>query len=124
MRSCVCHFFCVPLHHLLLAMKPIDWKKAWTNIRKYVLNKYVITFIAFGLIFLLAGEQSVISSIRRQRKMRAVRKELRETQEAIETARRELDNLRNTDSLERFAREKYYMHAEGEDVFYVSEDNN
>ena len=105
-------------------MKSIDWHSVWEKTRKYVLNKYVITVIVFALIFLFVGEQSVISSIRRGRKMRAVQKELRETNAAIETARRELDNLRNTDSLERFAREKYYMHAEGEDVFYVPVETN
>ena len=39
--------------------------------------------------------------------------------EGIKRAEKGLQVLQNTDSLERYAREHYYMHAENEDVYLL-----
>lgn len=97
----------------------MDLKKIWNGIRTYVLNKYVITLIVFALIFLFVGEQSLIKDVARHRKIQQAEQRLQESQEAIDRAKRQLEVLQQTDSLERFAREEYLMHEDGEDVFLV-----
>ena len=41
--------------------------------------------------------------------------------EATENAQREILLLHNTDSLERYAREHYFMHTPNEDIYLVEE---
>jgi cell division protein FtsB len=41
---------------------------------------------------------------------------------ATDKAQREIQALHNTDSLERFAREHYYMHTPNEDIYLIDED--
>lgn len=103
-------------------MKPeIHWENIWQGIRKYALNKYVITIAVFACIMLFAGEQSMINRIRRARQIHALERQRDVYRSDIEKAEHDLQLLSNKDSLERFAREQYYMCAPGEDV-YVIED--
>jgi cell division protein FtsB len=41
--------------------------------------------------------------------------------EGTEKAMREIQTLSNPDSLERYAREHYYMHTHNEDIYLVEE---
>lgn len=83
------------------------------------LNKYVITLLVAAVVFLVIGEQSVIRQIHRGHQIHQIERQIAEMEADIDYSRRTLDVLQNTDSLERFARETYYMHKAGEDVFVV-----
>ena len=89
--------------------------------KRLLLNKYVIVCLVFGFIFLFAGDQSVLNSIRRSRRIRHTEAQLEQTRQAIEECKREIRTIKNTDSLERYARERYYMHQTNEDVYLVDE---
>lgn len=84
-------------------------------------NKYIITLIVFGVIFLFIGEQSVIKGIRRAHQIHNAEKQLKSIRKEIQDCEQQAENLQNTDSLERFAREQYYMHAPNEDVYLIHE---
>lgn len=90
-------------------------------IRKYVLNKYVLVCVIFGVVFVFVGEQSILKGIQRQRQIRQTEQQIRAIRADIEATQRKINWLRSTDSLEQFAREEYYMHAPGEDVYIVKE---
>lgn len=90
-------------------------------IRKYVLNKYVLVCVIFGVVFVFVGEQSILKGIHRRRQIRQTEQQIRATRADIEATQRKINWLRSTDSLEQFAREEYYMHAPGEDVYIVKE---
>ena len=90
--------------------------------RKYVLNKYVLVLLVFGVVFVFVGEQSFIKGIQRRRQIRETERQLRTTRDDISGMRHRIELLRSTDSLERYAREHYFMHADGEDVYIVYED--
>lgn len=90
-------------------------------IRKYVLNKYVLVCVTFGVVFVFVGEQSILKGIQRRRQIRQIEQQIRATRADIEATQRKINWLRSTDSLEQFAREQYYMHAPGEDVYIVKE---
>ena len=51
--------------------------------------------------------------------MREVKEELQVMREETAKSQSVLETLDNTDSLERFAREQYRMHAPNEDVYVV-----
>lgn len=90
-------------------------------IRKYVLNKYVLVCVIFGVVFVFVGEQSILKDIQRRRQIRQTEQQIRAIRADIEATQRKINWLRSTDSLEQFAREEYYMHAPGEDVYIVKE---
>lgn len=85
--------------------------------KKYL--KYIITLLIFGVVFLFIGEQSVVRRISRARKISALREQRDFYQSEIDRARQLMGTLDCTDSLERFAREKYNMHAPGETIYMV-----
>lgn len=100
-------------------MPPIDWMKLWEGIRKYLLNKYILTLLIFAGIMLFAGEQSIINRIKRARQINDTKAQVRGLREAIDKAHKDLEILQNKDSLERLAREKYYMCQPDEDVYLI-----
>ena len=102
-------------------MKPINWQKVWLGIRKYVLNKYILTLIIFALVMLFAGEQSILNRFKRARQISELEQQKESYIQGINEAQHEIDMLQSTDSLERFAREHYLMHTPEEDVYIVEE---
>ena len=89
----------------------------WQKIRKVLINKYAIALLVFALLFMFFGDHSLIQYLKRAKKMRALEAELVQTQQDIEQAEAVMRVLDDVDSLERFAREQYRMHAPNEDVF-------
>mgnify|MGYP002512244276 CR=1 FL=1 len=91
----------------------------WNLARKVLINKYAIALFVFALLFMFFGDHSLIQYLKRAKKMRALEAELVQTQQEIEQAEAVMRVLDDVDSLERFAREQYRMHAPNEDVFIV-----
>lgn len=88
-------------------------------LRRMLFNKYVVVLLLFLGIIFLSGEKSPISSFRRSRRIRQTQAQIDRTRRQIDECNREIRTMGNTDSLERFAREHYYMHANGEDVYLI-----
>lgn len=99
----------------------IDWSQIWMVIRKYVLNKYILTVLIFAAIFIFVGEQSLIKDMQRNRKVRQTERAIQETKQAIDKAQHQINVLNRTDSLERYGREHYLMHKDNEDIYLVEE---
>ena len=91
----------------------------WKKVANFLINKYVITIFVFSVILLFVGEQSWVKQISRAREMRKVKSEIERVKQDTELKERQLRNLDHVDSLEKFAREEYYMHADGEVVYVV-----
>ena len=98
-----------------------NWEKCWESIQKYLLNKYIITLAIFSCVMLFIGEQSIINRIRRAHQIHNIEAQVADYKQAIEEAKQDLEMLQNKDSLERYARENYYMCAPGEDVYIIEE---
>lgn len=94
--------------------------KLLTQLPSWLRNKFFIAFSAFILWMLFFDERDVFT-------MRHHRQELRELQESkkyytqqINRERAQLDNLKNNPAiLEKYAREKYYMKRDNEDLFLI-----
>lgn len=85
--------------------------------RKY--TKYVIVLAIFAVIYLFIGDQSLVNRIRLHYEMVELRKQRDEYKREIEAAERQIESLVSTDSLERYAREHYFMCAGNETIYVV-----
>ena len=101
--------------------QPVNWSSVWAVIRRYLLNKYILTLVVFGLIMFFVGDQSIRVRLHKAHQIHELESQRDTYSAAIEEAKRQLMILHSRDSLERFAREKYLMHAPNEDVYLVPE---
>lgn len=99
----------------------MTFSEFWSYIKFRKWAKYIITVLVFLIVFLFVGEQSVVHFIRRQREIRHLEEQRDMYRSATEKAQREILLLQNADSLERFAREQYYMHTPNEDIYLIDE---
>jgi cell division protein FtsB len=97
-------------------MEKENWLK---KIGNKLINKYVITIAIFAVLFVFVGDHSLIQFVKRAYKIRTMESQIELTTREIQEAEHTLRMLENTDSLERFAREKYLMHTDKEDVYLV-----
>lgn len=97
----------------------METNNMWQKVRKVLINKYAITLYVFALIFIFVGEQSVINQVSRKIEIRQIRRSIQDIQAQTERDEQLLHLLQHPDSLERFARETYKMHEDGETVFVV-----
>ena len=100
----------------------MTFSEFWTYIKVRKWGKYVITVILFLLVFLFIGDQSILRFIHRQQEINRLEEQRDMYQNEAEKAQREMLQLHNADSLERFAREQYFMHNANEDVYLVEEE--
>ena len=84
-------------------------------------GKYAITLLIFLVVFLFIGDQSFIWFIRRGREIRHLEEQRDMYREGMEEAQREVQALQQPDSLERYAREHYFMHERNEDIYLIEE---
>lgn len=99
----------------------MKFSEFWTYIQVRKWGKYVVTLLLFLVVFLFIGDQSLIRSIRRHREIQHLEEQRDMYREATEQSQREILLLHNTDSLERYAREHYYMHNPDEEIFLIDE---
>lgn len=103
-------------------MKALWFKvvEQWERIPKWMRNKYSYTTLVFFVYLLFFDQHNLIS----QYQLRAELNDLKESeewyQEQIEQTRSDLEELlTNDEKLEKFAREKYLMKRDGEDIFVI-----
>ena len=99
----------------------MTFSEFWTAIKIQKWGKYVITLVAFLVVFLFIGDQSLIQFVRRGREIRHLEEQRDMYRSASEKAQRELQTLHQPDSLEQYAREHYFMHLPNEDIYLVEE---
>lgn len=86
-------------------------------------NKYVITLLIFAVVIGFVGEQSLRVRIKKAIQIRQLERKRDAYVRSIEEAKRTINSLQSTDSMERYAREHYLMHTDKEDVFLINEDD-
>lgn len=102
-------------------MNTENLKSLWEKSRKYLLNKYFIVLVAFAIPLCFVGSASLLSRIKNAHEISQRKSQLREYKAKIDETNRDIHALENPDSLERFAREHYHMHADNEDVYLIKE---
>ena len=99
----------------------MTFSEFWTTIKIQKWGKYVLTLITFLVIFLFIGDQSLIQFVKRGKEIRHLEEQRDMYESAAEQAQREIQVLQQPDSLERFAREQYFMHKSNEEIYLIEE---
>ena len=95
------------------------------NLRFIFTNKYIITGIAFAVWMLFFDRNDVALQIRRVQELNKLEQNEKNMTLRIADTKKEL-NLLKTDpeTLEKYAREKYMMKKDNEDLFIVTFDSS
>jgi len=96
--------------------------KLLAHIPVWLKNKYLIALGVFAAIMLFFDKNDVFTQSARKRQLRDLQESKQYYTDRIATERKELEELKsNPGTLEKYAREKYLMKRDNEDLFIVPE---
>ena len=85
--------------------------------------KYIITLLIFGVIIVFLDENSILRRMEVANEARNTRNEIEKYRKDFEESTLRLNELdADSNSIERIAREKYFMKKPNEDIFVFAED--
>jgi cell division protein FtsB len=94
--------------------------KFLTHIPSWLKNKYLLTGIFFVIWMLFFDPKDILSDFERRGKLNELQTSELNLKKQITDAKQELDLLKNdAQSIEKYAREKYLMKKDNEDLFIV-----
>jgi cell division protein DivIC len=93
------------------------------NIIPVIKNKYVITVLAFLLWMAIFDENNFVAQYKTRQKLKDLEKDKKYYTTEIANNKENLNELMSSlDNLEKFAREKYLMKRDNEDIFVFVEE--
>lgn len=96
--------------------------KFFTHIPAWLRNKYLIAIGVFAAIMLFFDKNDVFVGQARKHQLEELESSKQYYTERIKSERKELEQLKSDPAtLEKYAREKYLMKRDNEDLFLVSE---
>lgn len=97
-------------------------EKYLDKIPGFLKNKYILVLCLYLFYMFFLDSNDYISQWKLRKTYRSLVKQEKYYNEQIKTAKLKYDNLfNNPESLERFAREKYWMKKEGEDLYIIAD---
>ncbi|HVT85481.1 MAG TPA: septum formation initiator family protein [Chitinophagaceae bacterium] len=94
--------------------------KLLTHIPSWLKNKYLIAFTAFAAILLFFDKNDLFTQLARRHELKELQQSKQYYSSQIAIERKELEELKNDPAtLEKYAREKYLMKRDNEDLFLV-----
>ncbi|MEY5034267.1 MAG: hypothetical protein RL447_645 [Bacteroidota bacterium] len=97
-------------------------KQLLDRIPGWLKNKFLLTGVAFGIILLFFDRNDLFTQIDRAQELNNLEKSKKYYREETEKQRKELEALKNDPAaLEKYAREKYLMKRDDEDLFLIPE---
>lgn len=88
--------------------------------RPFFRNRYFLTFLAFFIWMLFFDQHDIVSQIKLRSELHKLQDDKQYYKEEVSRTKSDLDDLlTNPARLEKFAREKYLMKREDEDVFII-----
>ena len=98
--------------------------RLWNKIPPFFRNKYVFTFIVFIVWLFFFDQNNWIAQMQYQFELNKLDNEREFYEEEIKIVTQDLKELQtNPKSLEKFAREKYLMKKDNEEVFVLIEED-
>jgi cell division protein DivIC len=99
--------------------------KLLNHIPAWLRNKFLISFVAFAVWMLFFDERDIFSLTHHRQELKELQQSKKYYTEQINKESSELEKLKNNPAtLEKYAREKYYMKRDNEDLFLVTEGKN
>jgi len=90
---------------------------------KFITNKYVIFLCVFIFWMLFFDENSILIHREFNQEIKKLKNEKEYFQTEIKKDKKLINSLKDTNQLEKFAREKYYMKKDNEDIFIIKYDS-
>jgi cell division protein DivIC len=91
-----------------------------SHIPSFLKNKYLIATVLFVIFVFYISENDVFTMFERNGKLKDLQKSEQHLTNLIKDTRQELNLLKtNAQTIEKYAREKYLMKKENEDLFVV-----
>ena len=93
-----------------------------STIPPWIRNKYFIATAIFIVIVLFLDKNDLFTQLDRKRELHKLEKTKEYYSKQIELERKELESLKkNPATIEKYAREKYLMKNDNEDLFLITE---
>ena len=93
--------------------------------RRFFTNKYLITGIAFVLWMLFFDRNDITLQLKRVNELKKLQASEKVMDKQITDTKQELSLLKtNPETLEKYAREKYMMKKDNEDLFVITSDSS
>ena len=100
----------------------MNFSKLTSRLPFFLRNKYIFTVVVFALWLLFFDKTNAIDYIGNQSRISSLKAQKAFYENGIKDVTAQL-NLLSTDkkSLEKFAREQYYLKKEGEDIYLIED---
>jgi cell division protein DivIC len=99
-----------------------DIMKLLNHIPAWLKSKYLISFAAFCVVILFLDKNDFFTQLSRRNELKELQQSKRYYSTQIAAERKELEALKtNPATLEKYAREKYLMKRDNEELFIISE---
>jgi len=96
--------------------------KLLTRLPAWLRNKFFIAFAAFTVWMLFFDERDLFTMRHHRQELQELQQRKKYYTEQINQEKTELEKLKNSPAtLEKYAREKYYMKRDNEDLFLLTE---
>ena len=97
--------------------------KFFQNIPSWIKNKYLLTATGFTIWLLFIDDRDFITThFRHKQELAKLEQSKKYYQEQITATKAELEKLKsNPSTIEKYAREKYFMKKDNEDIFLIRE---
>lgn len=93
-----------------------------THIPAWLKNKYFIAFAVFSTVMFFLDKNDLFTQLARRKELRELQQSVKHYTTQIATEQKELQGLKtNPATLEKYAREKYMMKRDNEELFLLSE---
>ena len=100
----------------------MDFSKITSKLPFFLRNKYIFTAAVFLLWILFFDKTNVVNHVGQLGKIHTLKNQKQFYEDGIGKASAQLDQLNtNNETLEKFAREQYYLKKEGEDIFLIED---
>ncbi len=97
-------------------------RKGLGRLPSWLKNKYFLTGISFAFWMLFLDQKDILSDFERRSKLNELEKSEQHLRQLITESHLELDLLKNNaQSIEKYAREKYMMKKDNEDLFVLKQ---
>jgi cell division protein DivIC len=99
--------------------------KLLTHIPSFLKSKYLIALAAFCVIMLFLDRNDIFTQFERRKELRDLEQSKTYYTTQIASERKELEALKNNPAtVEKYAREKYLMKRDNEELFIISENSD
>ncbi len=96
--------------------------KLLTYIPTFLKNKYFISLTVFGIVVLFLDKNDFFTQLDRRKELHQLEQSKQHFTKEIAAERKELEALKtNPATLEKYAREKYLMKRDNEEIFLIPE---